>query len=145
MKNTHLMSLVRAEDVMVAPAVVSANATLEEATHRLADSAADALLVLGAKGRVAGLLRMRDLVMGAQAVAEGEVDHAGFFASRRFVRAAPDESLHTVLRRMVRRHTQYAVVEEDGSPVGLVSVRLNLRLAETPAPLPPEAETALGA
>lgn len=112
----------RVRDVMVAAGTVSFGAPLREAAGRLEQSAADALVVVHDDGLLAGLLTERELVLGAQAEAEGHPGHAGEYAAGGFVIAQPEEALETVLQRLAERHARRAVILQDGVPAGLISL-----------------------
>lgn len=126
-------TLIRASDVMLPAPRISADATLRVAAGLLEQSHAEVLLVTNGAGALCGLLRKRDLVLGAQAVAEGHRDRTGAFATRTYVTAQKGESLDAVLRRMVAHHAREAVIENAGVIVGVISVRLSFASEQAPS------------
>jgi predicted transcriptional regulator len=127
--------IIRVANVMVpSPTVVGFWTPLREAAKLLERGRTDALLVMHDDGRLAGLLSERDLVLGAQAEAEGMPGRSGHYANRRFVLTHEDEALEALLRRMVVHGVRRAVVlDEEETPIGLVSVLMGIPM-RGPAP-----------
>jgi CBS domain-containing protein len=107
------------------PVTVPVDAKLGLALHRMVEHAVGALLVVDAAGRLVGILTERDYVRKVVGVLP---DYA-HRPLKEFMTPDPetvgaDDRLAVALQKMdVGGYRHLPVVEEDGVPVGLVSVR----------------------
>ncbi|HEX3149316.1 MAG TPA: CBS domain-containing protein [Gemmataceae bacterium] len=112
-----------------APVTVPVDAPLGLALHRMVDHGVGALLVVDAAGRLVGILTERDYlrkVVGT--LADYAHQPLQDFMTSEPETVRPDDKLALVLEKMdVGGYRHLPVVEEDGVPVGLVSVRDAIR------------------
>ena len=118
----------RVRDVMSSSRLVSVEpgASLLDAARAMAEAGVGSVLVVSG-GRLAGIFTERDLV---RAVASGASlgERVESFMTREPVTVKPDDPLPLAASKMVEggfRHLP--VVDEDGRPIGVVSVRDVLR------------------
>jgi CBS domain-containing protein len=107
------------------PVTVPADAKLGLALHKMVDNAVGALLVVDAGGRLVGILTERDYVRKVIGVLP---DYAHQPIKDVMTpdpeTVGPDHKLGLALQKMdVGGYRHLPVVEEDGLPVGLVSIR----------------------
>ena len=118
----------------------SPDQSLEQASAALDERKVGALVVIDARGRVAGILSERDVVKAvARQGAAGLGRPVSACMTREVIVAAPGESIDALLARMTDRRVRHLPVLEEGRLVGIVSIGdlVKHRIAETQA----EAET----
>ena len=107
------------------PVTVPVDGVLGLALHRMVDHGVGALLVVDGAGRLVGILTERDYVRKVV----GVIPDYALRPLKEFMTPAPEtvspeDRLGLVLEKMdVGDYRHLPVVEEDGIPVGLVSVR----------------------
>lgn len=102
---------------------IAADATLETAAKELAEKRVGAVVVLDAKGALAGVLSERDIVReiaknGPKSL-ESRVSAA---MTKVVVTAAPEETIDTGLARMTDRRIRHLPVLVQGRLIGIVSI-----------------------
>ena len=121
----------RAENLVIQePYRVAASATVGEARERMRASDVSSLLVVDDDGRLAGILTPRDLRLDPPAD-DPVTAHAT--PRERLVTAPPDTDLETA-RELLHRHRveKLPLVDADGRPAGLITVRDLVALRERP-------------
>ncbi|MGE0566070.1 MAG: CBS domain-containing protein [Pseudolabrys sp.] len=102
---------------------IEPTASLAAATKLLARHRIGSLVVLGAGGRLAGILSERDIV---RAVGEGGAtaldQPVGQIMTRTVVTCAPDESVESLMERMTAGKFRHMPVLDHNKLVGLVSI-----------------------
>ncbi len=94
---------------------------------RMVENRVGSVLVVDEEGRLVGIFTERDL---ARAVAEGvDLDEpVSRVMSRRPVTGSPDEPLSRLASKMIEHWLRHIpIVDENGRPVGMVSIRDVLR------------------
>jgi CBS domain-containing protein len=107
------------------PVMVPVDGKLGLALHRMVDHSVGALLVVDEAGRLVGILTERDYVRKVVGVLP-DFAHQPLrdYMTPDPVTVGPEDRLGLVLEKMdVGGYRHLPVVEEDGVPVGLVSVR----------------------
>src|SRR4051812_16797423 len=120
----------RAENLVIAhPYAIAAGATVADALAVMAEREVQSLLVTAADGRLDGILTTRDLVLAAPD--DTVAQHAT--PRDRLVTAAPGIALDAA-RELLHRHRleKLPLVDGDGFPAGLVTMRDLIALRERP-------------
>jgi signal-transduction protein with cAMP-binding, CBS, and nucleotidyltransferase domain len=110
------------------PASLAAEATVLEATRKMVEYRCGSVLVLDARGRMAGIFTERDLMVRVVSKARspknltlGEVMTSEVFSVH------PDQLVTDVRRELRERHIRHVPVLEDGEILGVLSMRDLLR------------------
>jgi CBS domain-containing protein len=110
------------------PLTLPAAATAMEAARAMAENQIGAMLVTAADGSLAGIFTERDLM--TRVVARGLDPGATRLAdvmTRELFTARPDDRLADLRREVQSRHIRHLPVVEDGSVIGVLSLRDILR------------------
>lgn len=107
------------------PVTVPVDGKLGLALHQMVDQAVGALLVVDAAGRLVGILTERDYLRKVVGVVPDFAYHPiQDYMTPDPETVAPDDRLAVALQKMdVGGYRHLPVVEENGIPIGLVSVR----------------------
>jgi CBS domain-containing protein len=102
---------------------VSPNATLQEAAKRLVQRRIGALVVVGARGQIEGIISERDIIralaeMGA-ACLERPVTET---MTRQVVTCQETDTLDEMMAMMTQRRFRHVPVVTDGDLVGIISI-----------------------
>jgi CBS domain-containing protein len=113
----------RVQSLMTRTAVyVHGNDTLRDAAQTLVEESVGAALVRGPHGLI-GLVSERDLVRAVADGASAARTPVSDVMSVDLVTAAPNDELLDVVRRMFDAEIRHIPVMEDGTPVGMISMR----------------------
>ena len=116
---------IRVEDIMTTPPLtIGRDVRVEEAAKKMYENRVGSLLVVDEEGVLVGIITERDILY---AVGEGLIGKGvpvWEVMTENPVTAKPDEPLVEALDKMVEARIRHLpVVDEDGKPVGIVSIR----------------------
>lgn len=97
--------------------------TLREAAQRMVDRGTGAALVEDAEAPTQGIVTERDLLNSIGAGEDPDAERVADHMTESVIVAAPDWSLERAAAEMSRRGVRHLVVFEDGSVVGILSMR----------------------
>ena len=98
-------------------------ATLDTAAKLLAERRIGAVVVLGADGRVVGILSERDIVrVISERGAGGMQEQVAQVMTRKVVSCTLDETIHSIMERMTAGKFRHVPVIEQGRLAGIVSI-----------------------
>ncbi len=102
---------------------IEAERTLADATATLAERKIGAIVVIEARGRIAGIVSERDIV---RAIARGGCaaldDSVGSIMTRDVVTCSDQETVNDVMTRMTRGRFRHLPVTEGGQLTGIISI-----------------------
>jgi CBS domain-containing protein len=102
---------------------IEPNATLASAVALLADKRIGAALILGAGGRVAGILSERDIVRAlAERGAKALDEPVSQTMTRKVSTCAENETVASIMERMTEGKFRHVPVVDQGQLVGIVSI-----------------------
>jgi CBS domain-containing protein len=138
----------RVRDGMTAMALtVGPGHTLREAARLMSERKVGAAVVIDPDGHGPGILTERDILHSIGAGHDPDGERVGEHLTREVVFAAPDWSLEEAAAVMVRGGFRHLIVIDEGSAVGVLSVRDILRCWTADGascPVPVSAATATG-
>ena len=115
---------VRVRHIMSKPVVTAApDTTLEEAARTMVENGVGSLVIVDEEGRVAGIVTERDLLysLARKLPCATKVSDV---MSRNVVTARPEDPVLSVVDKMRDMNIRHVpVVDEEGRPIGMVSVR----------------------
>ena len=101
----------------------TAETTVADAAATLAANKIGALVVIGAGGRLAGIVSERDIVrVVAQRGATALDDRLADVMTRNVVTCGESETVDQVMARMTRGRFRHLPVVEDGKLIGIISI-----------------------
>jgi CBS domain-containing protein len=115
----------KAGDIMsVPPITISRDASLKEAAKLMKDKDIGSLIVVGKEGKVEGIITERDLVFAlAESERTGELQ-VWMYMTENPLTVAPHTPIVEALNIMRNSNIRHLpVVEKDGSPVGMISIK----------------------
>ena len=115
----------KAKDIMSSPPVtIRGSETIVNAARLMRERGVGSLIVVDSQGRIEGIVTERDVLnslAAGKACAGGRVEEV---MSRNLIVARPDEDLDVVVERMREANIRHIpVVDEEGKPLGMISVR----------------------
>ncbi len=115
----------KARDIMSSPPVtVSETASILEAAAVMKRRGIGSLIVVDDSGRIAGIVTERDLINSIASGLACRGGRVGDVMTRNVIVARPDEDLASLVEKMREANVRHIpIVDEDGVPVGVVSVR----------------------
>ncbi|WP_052296952.1 CBS domain-containing protein [Pyrolobus fumarii] len=119
----------RARDIMSTSLVTARpEEPVREVVKRMVEHSVGSVLIVDDEGRLAGIFTERDL---ARLVARGASleEPVSKYMSRSPVTASPDEPLAKIATKMIEHWLRHIpVVDEQGRPLGVISIRDVLRV-----------------
>ena len=111
----------------------TADKTVAEAVQVLAERRIGALVVVEGGGRIAGIISERDIVRAIAATAgEALTQPIASIMTRNVVTCGEGETINEVMARMTRERFRHLPVVENGTVLGMVSVRDLLEASAIP-------------
>jgi CBS domain-containing protein len=102
---------------------IAPDATIAEASRRLAEHKIGAVLVLGADRRIVGILSERDIVRGLDRSGAALLNmRVSELMTRNVVSCAPDDTVEEIMQEMTTRRIRHLPVLAQGRLVGIVSI-----------------------
>jgi CBS domain-containing protein len=112
----------RVRDVMMLhPHALRADSTLREAAKEMREAGITSIIVTK-DGAICGIVTDRDIVLRAVAQGKGPETQLADVCTRFIVTLSPDTEIDEAARLMRDRAVRRLPVEEDGRPVGIVSL-----------------------
>ena len=126
----HLSAKVR-DFMEVPPKVIPEGMTIDEAASMMWDLNIGSVIVVDKEGLMAGIITERDILF---AVTKSLVDKkipATSIMSKTSLMATPNEGIVTAVDRMIKGGVRHLpVIDKDGKPVGMVSMRDAMGITE---------------
>lgn len=113
---------------------VGENASVREALKVLKDHRIGAVVVLGAKGRLAGILSERDVVRALPDQGGEILDQpVSRLMTRDVITCSPADSVNSLMAKMTEKRVRHLPVMDKGKLVGVISIGdvVKERIAET--------------
>lgn len=122
----------KTKDLMeVPPIVVSQDATIDEAASVMWEKNIGSVIVVDSIGNMAGILTERDVLFSVTKSLIGREVPISSIMSKTSLIASPNESIVTVIDRMVRAGVRHLpVVDKEGRPLGMISQRDAMGIGE---------------
>jgi CBS domain-containing protein len=123
---------VKTRDLMQVPAVtVSEDTTIDEAAGIMWDENIGSVIVVDKTGLMAGIVTERDLLYSVTKSLVGRGIPVSSIMSKTSLMANPNESILTALERMIKSGVRHLpVVDKEGKPLGMISMRDAVGLSE---------------
>lgn len=123
---------VKTKDLMQVPAVtVSEDTTIDEAAGIMWDKNIGSVIVVDKAGFMAGIVTERDLLYSVTKSLVGRGIPVSSIMSKTSLMANPNESILAAMERMIKSGVRHLpVVDKEGRPLGMISVRDALGLSE---------------
>ena len=119
--------------------------TLREAATLMTDKGVGAAVVIDDATPGPGIISERDILNSLGRGQDPDGEHVAEHMRDTVITAAPDWSLERAAAEMAKRGIRHLVIVDDGSPVGVLSMRDIMRVwtseGATSAMTPPEQET----
>lgn len=115
---------VLARDVMSAPPIIVDEKTpVKEAARKMCEARVGSVLVVNVEGKLTGIITERDLVCLVGKEKSGDTP-AWMVMTENPVTVPPDATIDEVIDKMVNAGVRHIpVVDDDGKPLGVISVR----------------------
>jgi CBS domain-containing protein len=115
----------------VPPTVIAKDATIDEAATTMWDRNIGSVIVVDEDGRMAGILTERDVLFAVTKSLVGREIPVSSIMSKTSLQASPNESIVTSVDRMIKGGVRHLpVIDKDGVPVGMVSMRDAMGISE---------------
>lgn len=126
----HLSAKVR-DFMEVPPKVIPEDATIDQASETMWDLNIGSVIVIDKGGRMAGILTERDILFAVTKSLVGKSIPVTSIMSKTSLMATPNEGIVTAVDRMIKGGVRHLpVVDKDGKPVGMVSMRDAMGISE---------------
>ena len=122
----------KTRDLMQVPAVtVGQDVTIEEVAGIMWNQKIGSVIVTNEKGAMDGIVTERDVVYAVTKGLTGKGIPVSSIMSRTSLVASPNESIATTFDRMVKAGVRHLpVLDKEGSPIGMISMRDALGISE---------------
>jgi CBS domain-containing protein len=126
----HLSAKVR-DFMEVPPKVIPEDATIDLAAGTMWDLNIGSVIVVDKDGRMAGIITERDILFAVTKSLVGKEVPATSIMSKTSLMASPNESIVTAVDRMIKSGVRHLpVIDKDGKPLGMVSMRDAMGISE---------------
>jgi len=126
----HLSAKVR-DFMEVPPKVIPEGATIDEAAGTMWDLNIGSVIVIDKEGRMAGIITERDILFAVTKSLVGKEIPATSIMSKTSLMATPNEGIVTAVDRMIKGGVRHLpVIDKDGKPLGMVSMRDAMGISE---------------
>jgi len=122
----------RTKDLMqVPPVTVGQDATIEEVAGIMWNRNIGSVIVINGKGAMEGIVTERDVVYAVTKSLTGKQVPVSSIMSRTALIASPNENLETTVDRMIKGGVRHLpVLDKEGNPVGMISMRDAIGISE---------------
>ncbi len=126
----HLSAKVR-DFMEVPPTIVRTDATIDQAAGTMWEKNIGSVIVVDETGHMAGILTERDVLFAVTKSLVGRQVPVSSIMSKTSLQASPNESIVTSVNRMIKGGVRHLpVIDKDGAPVGMVSMRDAMGISE---------------
>ncbi len=116
---------IRVGDIMTTPVItIHRDAKLEEAAKLMYDNRIGSVLVVDGSGKLVGIVTERDMIYAVSNLLVGKGIPVWEIMTENPITARPEDPLPSAIQKMVEARIRHLpVVDEEGKPVGMVSIR----------------------
>ena len=115
----------------VPPKVIPADATIDDAAGTMWDLNIGSVMVVDKEGHMAGIITERDILFAVTKSLVGKDVPVTSIMSKTSLMASPNEGLVTAVDRMIKGGVRHLpVIDKDGTPLGMVSMRDAMGITE---------------
>jgi len=115
----------------VPPKVIPADATIDDAAGTMWDLNIGSVMVVDKEGHMAGIITERDILFAVTKSLVGKDVPVTSIMSKTSLMASPNEGLVTAVDRMIKGGVRrLPVIDKDGKPLGMVSMRDAMGITE---------------
>jgi CBS domain-containing protein len=115
----------------VPPKVIPADATIDDAAGTMWDLNIGSVMVVDKEGHMAGIITERDILFAVTKSLVGKDVPVTSIMSKTSLMATPNEGLVTAVDRMIKGGVRHLpVIDKDGRPLGMVSMRDAMGITE---------------
>jgi CBS domain-containing protein len=115
----------------VPPKVIPADATIDDAAGTMWDLNIGSVMVVDKEGHMAGIITERDILFAVTKSLVGKDVPVTSIMSKTSLMASPNEGLVTAVDRMIKGGVRHLpVIDKDGKPLGMVSMRDAMGITE---------------
>jgi CBS domain-containing protein len=122
----------RTKDLMeVPPSVVPEDTTIDEAASTMWEGNIGSVIVVDKAGVMVGILTERDVLFSVTKALTGKGVPVSSIMSKTSLKASPNENIVTAVDRMTKANVRHLpVVDKDGKPLGMISMRDAMSISE---------------
>jgi CBS domain-containing protein len=122
----------KTKDLMeVPPVVVSEETTIDEAAGTMWEGNIGSVIVVDKSGIMTGILTERDVLFSVTKSLTGKGVPVSSIMSKTSLKASPNENIVTAVERMTKTGVRHLpVVDKNGKPVGMISMRDAMSISE---------------
>ena len=115
----------------VPPKVIPEDATIDDAAGTMWDLNIGSVMVVDEEGHMAGIITERDILFAVTKSLVGKGVPVTSIMSKTSLMASPNEGLVTAVDRMIKGGVRHLpVIDKDGKPLGMVSMRDAMGITE---------------
>ncbi len=115
----------------VPPKVIPEDATIDDAAGTMWDLNIGSVMVVDKEGHMAGIITERDILFAVTKSLVGKDVPVTSIMSKTSLMASPNEGLVTAVDRMIKGGVRHLpVIDKDGKPLGMVSMRDAMGITE---------------
>ncbi len=115
----------------VPPKVIPEDATIDDAAGTMWDLNIGSVMVVDKEGHMAGIITERDILFAVTKSLVGKDVPVTSIMSKTSLMATPNEGLVTAVDRMIKGGVRHLpVIDKDGTPLGMVSMRDAMGITE---------------
>jgi CBS domain-containing protein len=115
----------------VPPKVIPEDATIDDAAGTMWDLNIGSVMVVDKEGHMAGIITERDILFAVTKSLVGKGVPVTSIMSKTSLMATPNEGLVTAVDRMIKGGVRHLpVIDKDGKPLGMVSMRDAMGITE---------------
>jgi CBS domain-containing protein len=115
----------------VPPKVIPEDATIDDAAGTMWDLNIGSVMVVDEEGHMAGIVTERDILFAVTKSLLGKDVPVTSIMSKTSLMASPNEGLVTAVDRMIKGGVRHLpVIDKDGTPLGMVSMRDAMGITE---------------
>jgi CBS domain-containing protein len=115
----------------VPPKVIPEDATIDDAAGTMWDLNIGSVIVVDKEGHMAGIITERDILFAVTKSLVGKDVPVTSIMSKTSLMATPNEGLVTAVDRMIKGGVRHLpVIDKDGKPLGMVSMRDAMGITE---------------
>lgn len=123
---------IKTKDLMqVPPVTVGEDTTIEDVADIMWNKNIGSAIITDGKGKMLGIVTERDIVFAVTKSLVGKEIPVSSIMSRTSLIASPNENIATAVDRMIKAGVRHLpVLDKEGTPVGMISMRDALSISE---------------